>query len=92
MAFREVSVLEIKEVLRLSRERVAKKRIAAQLGLDIKTVRRYLKLAAGAEVEAEGDLDRATAAVAEAQSASHGRAREGTGSSAPGSASSSRRT
>jgi transposase len=75
MAFREVSVLEIKEVLRLSRERVAKKRIAAQLGLDIKTVRRYLKLAAGAEVEAEGDLDRATAAVAEALSASHGRAR-----------------
>ena len=75
MAFREVTVLEIKEVLRLSRERVAKKRIAAQLGLDIKTVRRYLKLAAGAGVEADGDLDRATTAVVEALSASHGRAR-----------------
>lgn len=48
MASREVAVLEIKEALRLSRERVAKKRIAAQLGLDIKTARRYLKLAAAA--------------------------------------------
>jgi hypothetical protein len=75
MAFREVSVLEIKEVLRLRRERVAKKRIAAQLGLDIKTVRRYLRLAAAAGIGAEGELDRATAVVVEALSASHGRAR-----------------
>lgn len=75
MAFRRVSVLEVKEVLRLSRAGVAKRRIAAQLGLDIKTVRRYLKLAAGAGAEAEGELDRATAAVVEALSASQGRAR-----------------
>jgi transposase len=75
MAFREVSVLEVKEVLRLSRERVAKKRIAAQLGLDIKTVRRYLKLAATSGIEIDGDLDDATARVVEALSASPGRSR-----------------
>jgi transposase len=75
MAFREVSVLEIKEVLRLSRERVSKKRIAAQLGLDIKTVRRYLKLATASGVGLESDLDQATAAVVEALQAAPGRAR-----------------
>lgn len=75
MAFREVSVLEVKEVLRLGRAGVAKKRIAAQLGLDIKTVRRYLNLAAAAGEEAEGDLDRATAAVVEELSARPGRTR-----------------
>jgi hypothetical protein len=45
LAFREVGVLEVKEVLRLARDGVAKKRIAALLGLDIKTVRRYLRAA-----------------------------------------------
>jgi transposase len=40
--YREVSMMEIREVLRLRGEGVAKKRIAAQLGLDPKTVRRYL--------------------------------------------------
>jgi hypothetical protein len=43
MAFREVTVFEIKEVLRLWRRGVAKKRIAAQLGVDVKTVRGYVK-------------------------------------------------
>ncbi len=57
MAFREVGVLEVKEVLRLSREKVAKKRIARQLGLDVKTVRRYLELAGSSEVGPAGDLD-----------------------------------
>jgi len=33
MAFREVTVIETKEVLRLWRSGVAKKRIAAQLGV-----------------------------------------------------------
>ena len=42
MSYREVTMLEIKEVLRLWCGGAAKKRIAAQLGLDIKTVRRYL--------------------------------------------------
>jgi transposase len=43
MAFREVGVLEVKEVLRLWLDGVSRKRIAAQLGLDVKTVRRFLK-------------------------------------------------
>jgi transposase len=42
MAYREVTMLEVKEVLRLWLAGVRKKRIAAQLGLNIKTVRRYL--------------------------------------------------
>jgi transposase len=42
MAYREVTMLEVKEVLRLWLESVPKKRIAAQLGLNVKTVRRYL--------------------------------------------------
>lgn len=36
MAFREVTMLEIKEVVRLWLARVPKKRIARQLGLDPK--------------------------------------------------------
>ena len=42
MAYREVTMLEVKDVLRLWLSGVRKKRIAAQLGLNIKTVRRYL--------------------------------------------------
>ena len=45
MSYREVTMLEIKEVLRRWCGGAAKKRIAAQLGLDIKTVRRYLRAA-----------------------------------------------
>src|SRR5216117_2691222 len=45
MGYREVTMLEIKEVLRLWCGGAAKKRIAAQLGLDIKTVRRYVRAA-----------------------------------------------
>lgn len=44
MAYREVTMIEIKEVLRLRALGVAKKRIATQLGLDPKTVRRYLEV------------------------------------------------
>ena len=40
--YREVTMIEIREVLRLRGEGLPKKRIAAQLGLDPKTVRRYL--------------------------------------------------
>ena len=40
--FREVTMIELKEVLRLWGKDFPKKRIAAQLGLDPKTVRRYL--------------------------------------------------
>ena len=45
MAYREVGMLEVKEVLRLWLGGVAKKRIARQLGLDPKTVRRYVEVA-----------------------------------------------
>lgn len=45
MAYREVTMVEIKEVLRLWRAGTAKKRIASQLTLDVKTVRRYVAAA-----------------------------------------------
>ncbi len=45
MAYREVTMLELKEVLRLWLSGAGKKPIAAQLGLDVKTVRRYLRAA-----------------------------------------------
>ena len=47
MAYREVTMIEVKEVLRLWFAGTATKRIAAMLGLDPKTVRRYLSVAAG---------------------------------------------
>jgi hypothetical protein len=43
--YREVTMIEITEVLRLWRDGVPKKRIAARLGLDPKTVRRYITVA-----------------------------------------------
>src|SRR3990170_1211489 len=48
--YREVTMIEIREVLRLRGEGLPKKRIAAQLGLDPKPVRRYLTAAASAGV------------------------------------------
>src|SRR6266487_4140703 len=51
--YREVTMLEVKEVLRLWREGVPTKRLAAQLGLDPKTVRRDLRAAAAAGLRAE---------------------------------------
>jgi transposase len=71
MSYREVTMLEIKEVLRLWCGGAAKKRIAAQLGLDIKTVRRYLGAAQalGPWPAGEASLDeaRVTAVVAALQ-------------------------
>jgi len=75
MAFREVTVLEVKEVLRLWRDGVSKKRIAARLGLDVKTVRRYLELLARAAVDPGSDLEAATAAVAAQLEGAQGRPR-----------------
>lgn len=51
MAFREVTVLEVKEILRQWLAGVPKRRIAQQLGLDVKTVRRYLAAARARGVE-----------------------------------------
>ena len=53
--FREVTMIELKEVLRLWGKGLPKKRVAAQLGLDPKTVRRYLKAATAAGLRADGD-------------------------------------
>ena len=51
--YREVTMVELREVLRLWREGVPKKRLAAQLGLDPKTVRRYLAAAAATGLPAD---------------------------------------
>src|SRR3990172_10582084 len=45
MAFREVTMLEVIEVVRLWLSQRSKKEIARQLGVDVKTVRRYVKAA-----------------------------------------------
>jgi len=47
MSYREVTMIEVKEVLRLWVAGTPTKRVAAMLGLDPKTVRRYVKVAAG---------------------------------------------
>src|SRR2546426_1178852 len=53
MAYREVTMLEVKEVLRLWLGGAAHKRIAAQLGLNVKTVRRYVVAAQASGVGRE---------------------------------------
>lgn len=52
--YREVRMVEIIEVLRLWRDGVPKKRIAARLGLDPKTVRRYVTVAQGTGLRVGG--------------------------------------
>lgn len=54
--YREVRMVEITEVLRLWRDGVPKRRIAARLGLDPKTVRRYVAVAAGTGLRVGGDV------------------------------------
>src|SRR5437667_11044760 len=77
MGYREVTMLEIKEVLRLWCGGSAKKRIAAQLGLDIKTVRRYLRAAQDCGVRPGGVTpgEEQTAAVVAALQPDWGRRR-----------------
>ncbi|MGH7332675.1 MAG: hypothetical protein ACREKS_08000 [Candidatus Rokuibacteriota bacterium] len=53
MAYREVTMLEVKEILRLWLGGTARKRIAAQLGLNVKTVRRYIAAAEASGVSRE---------------------------------------
>ena len=55
--YREVTMIEVREVLRLRGEGLPKKRIAAQLGLDPKTVRRYLTTAETAGVRMTAGSD-----------------------------------
>jgi transposase len=54
--YREVRMVEITEVLRLWRAGVPKKRIAARLGLDPKTVRRYVTVAEGTGLRVGDDV------------------------------------
>lgn len=79
MAYREVTMLEVKEVLRLWLHGVPKKGIAKQLGFDVKTVRRYLSAARAQGAEAAhgvGALDDAlVAAVVKATQPETGRPR-----------------
>jgi transposase len=79
MAFREVTMLEVKEVLRLWLLGVPKKQIAEQLGFDVKTVRRYLAAAKVHGAEATHGLaaldDELIAAVVAATHPSTGRPR-----------------
>ena len=49
-------MLEIKEVLRLWQAGIAKKRIAAQLGIDPKTVRLYIEFAVEHGLRLDGEL------------------------------------
>jgi DNA-binding Lrp family transcriptional regulator len=56
MAYREITMIEIKEVLRRWVSGTPKKRLAAQLGLDPKTVRRYVKEAEKCGVRLEDGL------------------------------------
>lgn len=51
MAYREVTMVEVKEVLRLWLGAMGKRRIAARLGLDPKTVRSYIGAAQGLGLE-----------------------------------------
>lgn len=56
MAYREVTMIEIKEVLRLWVSGTPKKRIAVEVGLDPKTVRRYVQVAEACGVRREDGL------------------------------------
>ena len=57
MAYREITMIEIKEVLRRWISGIPKKRLAAQLGLDPKTVRRYVNEAENCGVRIEDGLE-----------------------------------
>lgn len=78
MAYREVTMLEVREVLRLWLSGVGKKPIAAQLGLDIKTVRRYLRaaeesgLAPGAQLVTEDRFAQVLLALRSPRERPHG--------------------
>src|SRR6266478_691690 len=78
MAYREVTMLELKEVLRLWLSGAGKKPIAAQLGLDVKTVRRYLRaadacgLTPGAQLFTDEHLAQVIAALRSPVERTHG--------------------
>ena len=55
MSYREVSVIEVREVLRAWLSGVGLRTVAAQAGVDRKTVRRYVAAAEAAGVVRNGD-------------------------------------
>ena len=77
MAYHEVGMFEIKEILRLYHERVPKKVVARTVGVDIKTVRRYVaaadELEMGPPVD-EGKLSALFAALRTGQQRERGQA------------------
>jgi Mu transposase-like protein len=77
MSFREVGMFDVKEVLRLHLAGVPRKQIAFQVGLDVKTVRRYCR--AAERLGLSGPLDdtqfeRVLAALQPAVERDHGEA------------------
>ena len=60
MVFREVSVIEIREVLRAWLAGKSERAVAAQAGVDRKTSRRYVTAAARTHQRREGDPVTAT--------------------------------
>jgi transposase len=60
MAFREVAVTEIREVLRAWLGGAGLRRVAERAGVDRKTARRYVEAAAGAGVTRDGGLGQLT--------------------------------
>jgi transposase len=60
MAFREVAVTEIREVLRAWLAGAGLRQVAAQAGVDRKTARRYVQAAIGAGLTRDGGPDRLT--------------------------------
>lgn len=76
MSFREVTMIEVKEVLRQWLARVPKKRIAARLGSDPKTVRHYIGVAEQAGLRQDQGPEALTDEVLGAVAASLRSARE----------------
>ena len=82
MAFREVCVIEVREVLRAWLSGAGLRTVSAQAGLDRKTARRYVQAAEAAGVVRDGGLGQVTdevvgqvvAAVRPARPAGHGSA------------------
>lgn len=60
MAFREVAVIEVREVLRAWLSGVGLRRVAEQAGVDRKTARRYVEAAQEAGLDRQGDAGQLT--------------------------------
>ncbi len=84
MAFREVTMLEVKEVLRQWLPGVTKRQVAQQLGLDLKTERRYLAAARARGVEPGHWVEALTDEFVSAALAAQGDAEELPGPMGPG--------